>query len=61
MPVVVKLGGGLITDKSTLCTPRQDVIDEFAQAIADLHVSLPHMMRLVVFNDLLFANIAGGD
>ena len=34
--VVIKLGGGLITEKSKLCTPRKEVIKEIALAINEL-------------------------
>lgn len=34
--IVIKLGGGLITDKEKLCTPRLEVIDQMAKVIADI-------------------------
>jgi len=34
--VVIKLGGGLLTDKSSLCTAKYEVIAEIAIAIAEL-------------------------
>ena len=34
--VVIKLGGGLLTDKSSLCTAKREVIADIAAAIAEL-------------------------
>jgi len=45
--VIIKWGGGLITDKSSLCTPDLEIIDRLAQTIAacqsqDIDVILVH-------------------
>jgi isopentenyl phosphate kinase len=45
--VVIKWGGGLITDKTTLCTPKLDVIEALATSVRrcldnDLDVILVH-------------------
>ena len=34
--VVIKLGGGLLPDKSSLCTAKREVIADIAAAIAEL-------------------------
>ena len=34
--VVIKLGGGLLTEKSNLCTAKHEVIADIAAAIAEL-------------------------
>jgi len=36
--VAIKLGGGLITRKSSLCAPDAAAIEELAAAIAEVHV-----------------------
>lgn len=35
--VIVKLGGGLITDKESICTPNKTNINLLAQALAKVH------------------------
>ena len=44
--VVVKLGGGLITDKSSLKSPRTDIIDSICEEISHL-VSLGNSVIIV--------------
>ena len=35
--VVIKWGGGLITDKSSLCTPNLEVLKQLAETVAECH------------------------
>ena len=37
--VVIKWGGGLITDKSSLCTPNLDVLKQLASTVAECHAA----------------------
>ena len=42
--VIVKLGGGLITDKSSIKTPKLDIIDSICDEISNLvSLSLIHI------------------
>ena len=43
--IVIKFGGGLITDKSTMCTPNYEVIDSLVNVVADC---LEHNLRVIV-------------
>ena len=43
--IVIKFGGGLITDKSTMCTPNYEVIDSLVNVVADC---LDHNLRVIV-------------
>ena len=43
--IVIKFGGGLITDKSTMCTPNNEVIDSLVNVVADC---LEHNLRVIV-------------
>lgn len=43
--VVIKFGGGLITDKSTMCTPNHEVIDSLVNVVADC---LDNNLRVIV-------------
>ena len=37
--VVIKWGGGLITDKSSLCTPNLDVLKQLSSTVAECHAA----------------------
>ena len=43
--IVIKFGGGLITDKSTMCTPNHEVIDSLVNVVADC---LENNLRVIV-------------